>query len=111
MTPSLEGPRVNGLSRCQPLLSASPSRGWSVETRPQRRRLANTHCDKDDPANKRTSSPDVINAARPQRGRGHVSDPASTQDRGFLVFPLFERFSSVAKQHGLLGKWTREDVV
>ncbi|XP_035471886.2 uncharacterized protein LOC118289084 isoform X3 [Scophthalmus maximus] len=49
----LGGPRVNGLSRCQPLLSASPSRGWSVETRPQRRRLANTHCDKDDPANKR----------------------------------------------------------
>ncbi|KAF0022640.1 hypothetical protein F2P81_025032 [Scophthalmus maximus] len=48
-----QSPRVNGLSRCQPLLSASPSRGWSVETRPQRRRLANTHCDKDDPANKR----------------------------------------------------------
>ncbi|XP_018521196.1 protein Jumonji isoform X2 [Lates calcarifer] len=50
---SLSGSLVNGISRCQSLLSASPSWSWPLQTRPQQRRPASIHRDKDDPASKR----------------------------------------------------------
>ncbi|XP_078109745.1 uncharacterized protein LOC144520028 isoform X2 [Sander vitreus] len=50
---SLSGPRVNGISRRQSLLSAGPSWSWSLQTRPQQRRPASIHRHKDDPASKR----------------------------------------------------------
>ncbi|XP_069028057.1 uncharacterized protein [Embiotoca jacksoni] len=50
---SLGGSLVNGISRCQSLLSASPSWSWSLETRAAQRRAASIHRDKDDPASKR----------------------------------------------------------
>ncbi|XP_034385123.1 uncharacterized protein LOC117728350 [Cyclopterus lumpus] len=48
---SLRGSLVNGISRCQSVLSASWS--WSLQTRPQQRRPASIHRHKDDPASKR----------------------------------------------------------
>ncbi|XP_059195459.1 protein Jumonji-like [Centropristis striata] len=50
---SLSGSPVNGINRCQSLLSASPSWSWSIQTRPQQRRPASIHPHKDDPASKR----------------------------------------------------------
>ncbi|GLD48645.1 protein Jumonji-like isoform X1 [Lates japonicus] len=50
---SVSGSLVNGISRCQSLLSASPSWSWPLQTRPQQRRPASIHRDKDDPASKR----------------------------------------------------------
>ncbi|XP_054477826.1 mucin-4-like [Anoplopoma fimbria] len=48
---SLRGSLVNGISRCQSVLSASWS--WSLPTRHQQRRSASIHRYKDDPASKR----------------------------------------------------------
>ncbi|XP_075952527.1 uncharacterized protein LOC142955064 isoform X2 [Anarhichas minor] len=48
---SLRGSLVNGISRCQSVLSASWS--WSLQTRPNQRRPAGIHRHKDDPASKR----------------------------------------------------------
>ncbi|XP_068426688.1 uncharacterized protein jarid2a isoform X2 [Clinocottus analis] len=48
---SLRGSLVNGISRCQSILSASWS--WSLQTSPQQRRPARIHCHKDEPASKR----------------------------------------------------------
>uniref|UniRef100_A0A3B4U4W4 Protein Jumonji n=1 Tax=Seriola dumerili TaxID=41447 RepID=A0A3B4U4W4_SERDU len=50
---SLSGSLVNGISRCQSLLSASPSWSWPLQTRSPQRRPASIHRDKDDPASKR----------------------------------------------------------
>ncbi|XP_034467222.1 uncharacterized protein LOC117776922 isoform X1 [Hippoglossus hippoglossus] len=49
----LSGALVNGLSRCQSLLSTGPSWSWPLQTRPQQRRPASIHLDKDDPNSKR----------------------------------------------------------
>ncbi|XP_071324410.1 uncharacterized protein [Trachinotus anak] len=50
---SLSGSLVNGIRRCQSLLSASPSWSWPLQTRPPQRRPASIHRDKDDPTSKR----------------------------------------------------------
>ncbi|XP_053289259.1 uncharacterized protein LOC128449926 isoform X1 [Pleuronectes platessa] len=49
----LNGVLVNGLSRCQSLLSTGPSWSWPLQTRPPQRRPASIHLDKDDPNSKR----------------------------------------------------------
>ncbi|XP_073341650.1 uncharacterized protein [Pagrus major] len=51
---SLRDSVVNGISRCQSLLSAHPSWGWALQTRTTKHcRPATIHRDKDDPASKR----------------------------------------------------------
>ncbi|XP_051263242.1 uncharacterized protein LOC127367434 isoform X2 [Dicentrarchus labrax] len=47
------GSLVNGINRCQSLLSASPSWSWHSRTHPQQCCPASIHHDKDDPATKR----------------------------------------------------------
>ncbi|KAG7476005.1 hypothetical protein JOB18_042615 [Solea senegalensis] len=49
----LSGSVVNGITRRQSLLPATPSWSWTLQTRPPQRRPASIVCDKDDPASKR----------------------------------------------------------
>nr|XP_019946978.1 PREDICTED: protein Jumonji-like [Paralichthys olivaceus] len=49
----LNGSVVNGISRCQSLLSTGPSWSWPLQTRPQQRRPASIYREKDDAAGKR----------------------------------------------------------
>ncbi|XP_027129843.1 uncharacterized protein LOC104938767 isoform X6 [Larimichthys crocea] len=50
---TLSGSVINGISRCQSFLSASPSWSWSLPPYPREHLPDRIYCDKDDPANKR----------------------------------------------------------
>ncbi|XP_062421341.1 uncharacterized protein LOC119197669 isoform X2 [Pungitius pungitius] len=73
---SLKGSRVNGLSRCRSVLSASWS--WSLPARPQERRHAGIHRLKDDPASRRP---------RVQAQRKFAQSPPSSPGPAFLRTP------------------------
>ncbi|XP_027129837.1 uncharacterized protein LOC104938767 isoform X4 [Larimichthys crocea] len=84
---TLSGSVINGISRCQSFLSASPSWSWSLPPYPREHLPDRIYCDKDDPANK-----------RPNLVRAGGSADVQARHRG-------RRFTPRQRRQGEQGPW------